>query len=183
MKPVKSLKVIGPIDLKSLEANLEHRINDSSIWKRIIDIKTQLLELQSPSFLVKNQIVGENYVDFEIEDLDEAKFIKKIETVFQTSVDISEMHSFFYSKSEITSSITEEIMDDLKQEAEKNFIDFRGLPIIEGKITHNALIDYQQKIKKEKVGFIQSNKHLIEASDLSKTISILNQYNENIKRD
>ncbi len=182
MKPVKSLKVIGPIDLKSLEANLEHRINDSSIWKRIIDIKTQLLELQSPSFLVKNQIVGENYVDFEIEDLDEAKFIKKIETVFQTSVDISEMHSFFYSKSEITSSITEEIMDDLKQEAEKNFIDFRGLPIIEGKITHNALIDYQQKIKKEKVGFIQSNKHLIEASDLSKTISILNQYNENIKR-
>ena len=78
----------------------EKSADENSIWKRIIDIKSQLLELQSPSFSVKNQTLSKNYVDFEIEDLDEAKFIKKIETVFQTTVDNSDLHSSFYSESE-----------------------------------------------------------------------------------
>jgi superfamily I DNA and/or RNA helicase len=159
----------------------EKGANENSIWKRIIDIKSQLLELQSPSFSVKNQTLSKNYVDFEIEDLDEAKFIKKIEAVFQTTVDNSDLHSSFYSESETTSSITEEIIDGLKQEAERNFIDFKGLPIIEGTLTNKGLFDYQQKINKEMIGAIESNKHLIEASDLVKTISILDEYDENIK--
>jgi hypothetical protein len=159
----------------------EKGADENSIWKRIIDIKSQLLELQSPSFSVKNQILSKNYVDFEIEELDEAEFIKKIETVFQTTVDNSNLYSSFYSESETTSSITEEIIDGLKQEAERNFIDFKGLPIIEGTITNKGLYDYQQKINKEMIGVIESNKHLIEASDLVKTISILDEYDENIK--
>lgn len=155
--------------------------DENSIWKRIIDIKTQLLELQSPSFSVKNQTLDKNYVDFEIEDLDEAEFIKKIETVFQTTVDNSDLFSFFYSESETTSSITEEIIDGLKQEAERNFIEFKGLPIIEGTITNKGLFDYQQKINKEMIGAIESNNHLVEASDLVKIISILEEFDENIK--
>lgn len=159
----------------------EKSADENSIWKRIIDIKSQLLELQSPSFSVKNQTLSKNYVDFEIEDLDEAKFIKKIETVFQTTVDNSDLHSSFYSESETASSIPEEIIDGLKQQAERNFIDFKGLPIIEGTITNKGLFDYQQKINKEMIGAIESNKHLIEASDLVKTIPILDEYDENIK--
>ena len=157
------------------------RTDENSIWKRIVDIKSQLLELQSPSFSVKNQTSSKNYVDFEIEELDEAEFIKKIETVFQTTVDNSNLYTSFYSESETTSSITEEIIDGLKQEAEMNFIDFKGLPIIEGTITNKGLFDYQQKINKEMIGAIESNKHLIEASDLVKTISILDEYDVNIK--
>jgi len=157
------------------------RTDENSIWKRIIDIKSQLLELQSPSFSVKNQTSSKNYVDFEIEEIEEAEFIKKIETIFQTTVDNSELYTSFYSESETASSITEEIIDGLKQEAERNFIDFKGLPIIEGTITNKGLFDYQQKINKEMIGAIESNIHLIEASDLVKTISILDEYDENIK--
>lgn len=159
----------------------EKGANENSIWKKIIDIKSQLLELQSPSFSVKNQTLSKNYVDFEIEDLDEAKFIKKIENVFQTKVDNSDLYSSFYSESETTSSITEEIIDGLKQEAERNFIDFKGLPIIEGTITNKGLFDYQQKIIKEKVGVVDSNIHMVEASDLVKTIAFLHEFNEDIK--
>ena len=156
-------------------------INENSIWEKIIDIKSQLLELQSPSLSVKNQTLGKNYVDFEIEDLDEIEFIKKIEDVFKTTIDSSDSFSFFYSDSERTSSITEEIINGLKQEAERNFIEFKGLPIIEGTITKKGLFDYQQKIIKEKVGVIDSNKHMVEASDLVKTIAFLQEFNEDIK--
>ena len=87
----------------------------------------------------------------------------------------------FIQNQKLASSIPEEIIDGLKQQAERNFIDFKGLPIIEGTITNKGLFDYQQKINKEMIGAIESNKHLIEASDLVKTIPILDEYDENIK--
>ena len=154
---------------------------ENSIWKRIIDIKSQLLDLQSPSFSIKNQRLSNDYVDFEIEDLEKDKFITEIENIFQTTIKHNESSSFFYSDSQITSKITEEKIVKLKQDAVKNFIEFNGLPVIEGKITNKGLADYQRKIKNEKIGYFELNKHVVIASELVKIITVLEDSDENLR--
>jgi hypothetical protein len=155
---------------------------ENSIWKKIIDIKSQLLEFQSPSLIVKNQVLSKKYVEFEIDDQDQLLFLSDLEKSFKTTIVSDDRHSYFYTDSETSSLITEEKISDLKRKAESNFIDFKGVPVIEGVITSKGLVDYQHKVLSENIGSIKSSTHEINPSDLSKVVDILEEFSERVKR-
>ena len=157
--------------------------NDGDLWKRIIDIKTQLLELQSPNLKVTNQSVQGKFVNFEIEDVSLSLFIKEIEQVFGTKIK-GNAHEYlsFHCDSIISETISDSILEQLKQEALDNFIDFEGYPVIEGSITNTGTEQYQESISSNKLGNYNNNKkeHLINISDLLKTTDVLLSLNQDL---
>ena len=157
--------------------------NDSDLWKRIIDIKTQLLELQSPNLKVTNQSVQGKFVNFEIEDVSLSLIIKEIEQIFETKIKGNpNEYLSFHCDSIISERISDSILEQLKQKALDNFIDFEGYPVIEGSITTTATEQYQESINNNKLGIYDASKkeHSINISDLLKTTDVLLSLNQDL---